>query len=168
MELSSGICKGSTSALPCNLSKAACPLLMLWTALHPACGRKRRLSREESNNEQGGDRWAGHLEDGLFAEGKFCLIRRGGLVLPQPRGWTVGNRALPEPVGAVPRGSRPFEAGHEAAAVDGPPADGGPCGGAAALGQGLSAASADGRRTSRHACSPGCSVGRLGGEPSCK
>ena len=35
-------------------------------------------------------------QDGLFAKGKFCLIRRGQLVLPQRRARSGSDRALPD------------------------------------------------------------------------
>ena len=59
-------------------------------------------------------------QDGLFAKGKFCLIRRGQSVLVQRRARTGSDRALPDAGASVPRGSRPLGVGHEAAAVDGP------------------------------------------------
>ena len=110
----------------------------------------------------------GSGQDGLFAKDKFCLIRRGQLVLAQRRARSGSDRALPDAGAAVPRGSRPLGAGHEAAAVDRAPAAGRPSNGATAVGQGLSVASAGHRRARRPACSSGRSVGRRGGEPSCK
>jgi hypothetical protein len=58
--------------------------------------------------------------------------------------------------------------GHAAAAVDGQPTAGRPPSSAAAMGQSLSAASADDRRTSRSDRHSGFSRGRFGGEPPCK
>jgi hypothetical protein len=67
-------------------------------------------------------------KNGLFAKGKFCLIRRGKLVLPRCRARLGADSLLPEAGGAVPRGSRPLGVGHEAAAMDGPAAAGRPSG----------------------------------------
>jgi hypothetical protein len=110
----------------------------------------------------------GHGKDGLFAKDKFCLIRRGQLVLPQRGARSGADRALPDAGSAVPKGSRPFGVDHEAAAVGGSPAAGRPSDGATAVGQGLSVASAGDHRAHRPACCSGHSAGRRGGEPSCK
>ena len=90
-------------------------------------------------------------QDGLFAKDKFCLIRRGRLVLAQRRARSGPDRALPGAGAAVPRGFRPLGAGHEAAAVDRAPAAGRPSNGTTAAGQGLSGASAGRRRARRPA-----------------
>ena len=108
------------------------------------------------------------LCNSLFAKDKFCLIRRGRLVLAQRRARSGSDRALPGAGAAILRGSCPLGAGHEAAAVDRAPATGRPSSGTTAVGQGLSGASAGRRRARRPAGSSARSIGPCGGEPSCK
>jgi hypothetical protein len=110
----------------------------------------------------------GHRQDGLFAKGKFCLTRRGELLLPQCRGRSGADRAGLEVGSIVPRGSRPLGVGHEAAAVDGSPAAGRPSNSATAVGQGLSVASAGHSCARQPIRTPGRSAGRRGGEPPCR
>jgi len=141
-----------------------------WTAPNgidvPECGSfepAKGAVRDEHYHDR-----AGYRQDGLFAKDKFCLIRRGQLVLPQRGARSGADRALPDAGSAVPKGSRPFGVDHEAAAVGGSPAAGRPSDGATAVGQGLSVASAGDHRAHRPACCSGHSAGRRGGEPSCK
>jgi len=120
-----------------------------------------------AHNEHHHDR-PGCRQDGLFAKGKFCLIRWGRLVLPERRGRVGADRMLLKASSTVLGGSRPLGVDHEAAAVDGLSAASRPSGGAAEVGQGLSTAPAGRRRGPRHARLLGHSVGRPGGEPPCK
>ena len=144
------------------------PIMMRWTP--PADGIEvpawKLCDDHESGRRPDADyhHRSRHRQDGLFAKDKFCLIRRGRLVLAQRRARSGSDRALPGAGAAILRGSCPLGAGHEAAAVDSPPAAGRPSGGAAAVGQGLSAASAGPCRPAR---TPGHSAGGRRGGPSC-
>src|SRR4028119_1842037 len=99
--------------------------MMLWTALLPA-GPDCPAEPEGGDHGWGDDDRPRHRQDGLFAKGKFCLIRRSRLVLPQRPGRSGTDGVLPAAGDAVPRGSRPLGVVHEATAVGAPPAAGRP------------------------------------------
>lgn len=149
-----------------------CSNLMWWTApVRHRCAKLEAVKcnelEEATHHGDYHDR-PGHRQDGLFAKGKFCLIRQGRVALPQRRVRLEADRTLPEVGGIVPRGFCLLGVSHEAAAVDGSAAVGRPCGGATAVGQSLSAASTGHRRARRRAHAVGRSVGRHRGEPPCK
>src|SRR4051795_2566783 len=66
------------------VSKAAIPLMMSWTALHPTCGNHRGLSGKESQDGDHYDDRVGYREVGVSGARDRCGGRSGGAAAPEP------------------------------------------------------------------------------------
>src|SRR3954471_18848570 len=71
--------------------KAAGPLMMSWTALHPTCGNHRGLSGKESQDGDHYDDRVGYREVGVSGARDRCGRRRGGASAPEPGAWTANS-----------------------------------------------------------------------------
>src|SRR3954470_8809904 len=80
--------------MPCP--KAALPLLMSWTALLPACGNDRWLSRRKSHHGKSCDDRVRHREVGVSGPRDRCDWRGG-------RAAEAGPRPRPDVLRALPR-----------------------------------------------------------------